>query len=80
MVQNKLYEAGRFVLVAPAANSPVHQAATAYRQHLRDEGCVSFEALSLEAVIAAIGSSGGTRIAQRLFDRYANFSELDRFI
>ena len=80
MVQNKLYDTGRFVLIAPAANSPVHRAAATYRRHLVEDGCVSFDSITLETVIGAIGAAGERQFAERLFERYADFSELDRFI
>lgn len=80
MLQRGLYDAGRFVFVAPAANRPAQQAARFYQRHLAKNPTVLFEIIDLETLITTIGSAGAPEIASNLFDRYANFSELDQFI
>ncbi len=80
MVQNDLYKSGRFVLIAPAANSPVQRAAETYRKQLADNPPIPFEAIALEKIIAVIRSVGAKKLADRLYERYVDFAGLDRFI
>jgi hypothetical protein len=75
MVQNGLYSNGRFIIIAPAFNTQVAQAVRLYREHLADEPFVTFEAFTLETVIA-----GAADIATLLHDRYTNFDPVDALI
>jgi hypothetical protein len=80
MRQRGLYDAGRFVFIAPAANRPAQQAARFYQRHLAENPLVPFEIIDLETIITTLGAAGAPEIASRLFERYADFSELERFI
>jgi hypothetical protein len=81
MVMNGLYSAGRFMVVAPAFNTHVWDAVARYRNHLvQDGGVVAFDAITFEAMIAAIRKSGAKEIAALLHERYCDFSPLDALI
>jgi hypothetical protein len=81
MVMNGLYSAGRFMVVAPAFNSRVWDAIARYRTHLIQDGAiVSFDAVTLENVVAAIRKAGAKETASLLHERYCDFSPLDALI
>jgi len=80
MVRNGLYSGGRFIVIAPRFNAQVAHAVQRYRQHLVDEPLVSFDALSLEAVVTAVRRGGATETADLLHDRYCNFDPVDALI
>jgi hypothetical protein len=80
MVQNGLYSAGRFIVIAPAFNTQVADAVRQYRGHLSNEGPVSFDAVPLESVVAAIRRAGAVEVAELLHDRYCNFDPVDALI
>lgn len=76
MVQQGLYEQGRFIVIAPALNRECQNAVRVYESHLsqsaRDD--VAFQSVSLEQVVTAIGEGGAQLIADRLTERYLDFS------
>lgn len=81
MVQNGLYSAGRFIVVAPALNSRVWSAVAQFNSHLlRDDPVVTFDAITLESVIAAIRKAGAKETASLLHERYCDFAALDALI
>ena len=81
MVQNGLYSAGRFMVVAPALNAHIWDAIAQYRSHLiTDDPVVTFDAITLESVIAAIGKAGAKETASLLHERYCDFAPLDALI
>ena len=81
MVQNGLYSAGRFVVVAPALNNRVWSAVAQFRSHLVvDDPVVTFDALKLESVIVAIRKAGAKETAELLFERYVDMESLNALI
>lgn len=81
MVQNGLYSAGRFMVVAPALNTRVWDAVAQFRSHLiTDDPVVTFDAITLESVISAIGKAGAKETASLLHERYVDFASLDTLI
>jgi hypothetical protein len=81
MVENGLYSAGRFIVIAPSFNSPVQHAIHLYRQQLMDgPTTVSFDAIPLEHVVAAIKRAGANEIAALLYERYCDWGPLDALI
>jgi hypothetical protein len=81
MVMNGLYSAGRFMVVAPALNAHVWDAVAKFRSHLvEDRPVVTFDAITLESVVAAIGRAGAKETASSLQERYCNFSSLEALI
>ncbi|MFG1295789.1 PGN_0703 family putative restriction endonuclease [Xanthobacter variabilis] len=70
-----------FVVIAPAGNRDVWNAVDLYRTMLADRtDSVPFMALTLEAVIAAIGETGDPDLAARLHERYTDFTPVHRLI
>jgi hypothetical protein len=81
MIMNGLYSAGRFMVVAPALNRRVWDAVAQFRNHLIDDGAVvTFDAITLEILVAAIRKAGAKDIASLLHERYCDFSPLDALI
>jgi predicted protein tyrosine phosphatase len=81
MVENGLYSAGRFLVIAPSFNSQVQHAIHLYRQQLNDApASVGFDAIPLENVVAAIKRAGAPEIATLLHERYCDYSALDTLI
>lgn len=81
MVQNGLYSAGRFIVVAPALNGRVWNAVAQFQSHLLvDDPVVTFDAITLESVIEAIRKAGAKETASLLHERYVDFSPLDALI
>lgn len=81
MVQNGLYSAGRFMVVAPALNSRVWSAVAQFNSHLvTDDPVVTFDAVTLECVIMAIRKAGAKETASLLYERYCDFAPLDALI
>jgi len=80
MVQNGLYDAGRFVLIAPGFNTQVVTAARRYEQHLLTEPSVPFRLVLLEELISAISWAGASNVGALLYDRFLNFDPVDSLI
>jgi hypothetical protein len=80
MLQNALYSEGRFAVFAPSHNSHVFDAVSLYRQHLKDDGPVSFDAIPLESMVKAIQRAGARDLAATLNERYLDFSPLEELI
>lgn len=81
MVKNGLYCAGRFMVVAPALNAHVWDAVAHFRSHLiQDNPVVTFDAVTIENVVAAIRKAGAKDTASLLHERYCDFSSLDALI
>jgi len=81
MVANGVHSAGRFLVIAPSFNSQVQHAIHLYRQQLIDgPATISFDAIPLENVVAAIKRAGANEIAALLHERYCDFSALDALI
>ena len=81
MVQNGLYTAGRFMVVAPALNTRVWDAVAQFNSHLiTDDPVVTFDAVTLECVIMAIRKAGAKETASLLYERYCDFAPLDALI
>jgi hypothetical protein len=81
MVQNKLYGAGRFIVIAPSLNGQAQHAIYLYRQHLiNSPATVGFEAVPLENFVAAIKRAGATETATLLHERYCDYGPLDALI
>ncbi|MFG1243890.1 hypothetical protein V5F31_16060 [Xanthobacter sp. V7C-4] len=70
-----------FVVIAPAGNRDAWNAVDRYRSMLTEQGDgVPFIALTLEAVISAIGETGDPDLAARLHERYTDFTPVHRLI
>lgn len=75
LVANGLYDAGRFVLIAPKLNNDVQRGASAYHKHLADlSGPVSFVNLTLEDAAEALKAAGEPAIAHAFVRRYLDFA------
>ena len=75
LVTSGLYDAGAFVLVAPALNTEVQRAATAYHQHLADRpDHTRFVNMTLGTFINNQRHAGAAEEAQALYDRYLDFT------
>ncbi len=79
MIANGLYDEGYLVMIAPALNYHVQDAAEAYQTHLREpeDGRVRFVNLTLEDVIETIRLSDQAH-ADALHRRYCDFWLVDR--
>ena len=81
LIINGLYSAGRFMVVAPALNAKVWDAVARYKSHLiADDPMVTFDAITLESVVAAIRKAGAKEIASLIHERYCEFGALDTLI
>ena len=78
MIDNGLYDEGYLVMIAPALNYHVQDAAEAYHAHLREpeDGKVRFVNLTLEDVIETIRLSDQAH-AEALHRRYCDFWLVD---
>jgi hypothetical protein len=78
MIGNGLYDEGYLVVIAPALNYHVQDAAEAYQAHLREpeDGKVRFVNLTLEDVIEVIRLSDPAH-ADALHRRYCDFWRVD---
>ena len=75
LVASGLYDAGVFVLVAPALNAEVQRAATLYQRHLADgPDRTRFINLSLGSFINDLRHAGAAEEAQALHERYLDFT------
>jgi hypothetical protein len=82
MVGNGLYESGRFVLIYPKQNHHCDSAAKLYqRECISPDPAVSgFQAVTLEACLAAYKAIGDEDMAQDLYERYLDFSKIEAVI
>lgn len=80
MMANGLYSTGRFVLLAPALNTAVQDAAAQYRAHLRPDGSIPFDVITFEQFIATMKKAGDAETADKLFDRYCNWEPIDALV
>ena len=80
MHQQRLYDEGRLMVIAPALNHLVQTAVSTYRAHLAEPRPeqVGFVGLTLEAVITAIGRAGAPDYARALYFRYLDWWAVDR--
>lgn len=81
-VARRLYAEAHFVLLAPRQNARFATAQERYTVFLADpeSGSVPFHYVELEDVIAAFAASGDAHYATLLFERYCDWSQLDRLI
>ena len=79
MIDNGLYDEGFLVVIAPALNYHVQDAAEVYQAQLREreDGKVRFVNLTLEGVIETIRLSDPAH-AEALHHRYCDFWLVDR--
>ena len=82
MVGNGLYESGRFVLIYPKQNHHCDSAAKLYQQECisPDPAVSGFQAVTLEACLAAYKAIGDEDMAQDLYERYLDFSKIEAVI
>lgn len=80
MVKNGLYSTGRFIVIAPALNRSAQDALAKYRQHLRPDGPIAFDAITFNTIIAAIHRAGARDIAALLHERYIEFGDVDALV
>jgi hypothetical protein len=80
MLENGLYEAGQFIVIAPAFNGPAQSAFELYQRHLVESPSVEFTAVTFEAVVTAIRRSGAAEIAELLYERYCDFGPVDALV
>lgn len=73
--EQRLFDGGRFVVIAPNCNDEVARMVDGYRQQLSPDHrqVLSFDSLSLEAFVQAICGAGELELAKALDDRYTNF-------
>lgn len=78
MIQQDEFDAGQFIVVAPAANEPLFAACKRYESLLGDPQpkAVGFEHINLERVIRAVSEAGESAYADRLFRRYCDFERI----
>jgi hypothetical protein len=78
MIDNGLYDEGSLVVIAPALNYHVQDAAEAYQAHLREpeDGKARFVNVTLEDVIEVIRLSDPSH-AEALHHRYCDFWLVD---
>lgn len=81
LITNGLYDRGVFVCLAPRLNDPVQRACAMYQARLaaREDVC-SFEAVTLEEIIATIRGAGGAQFADALHERYCDFTPVHQLI
>jgi hypothetical protein len=76
IVQNGLYDEGRFILLAPKLNNNVQRAALTYARALAPvtRGQVAFINLTLEDAIETLGQTGAPGPAAAIEERYLDFT------
>lgn len=81
LITNRIFDRGVFVCLAPKLNDHVQRGCRIYGAELaaRDNVC-SFEAVTLEDVIAAIREAGGVEFAKALDERYCDFSPVHQLL
>lgn len=79
MIDNDLFDAGQFIVIAPAASRSVANACTTYQEQLAPhrDGLVRFDVVALEQVIEAMAGAGEETYAQALHTRYCDFSRIE---
>ncbi len=79
MLERGLYDEGRVVVVAPAANRECQIALTRYAAQLTtaEPAAARFEVLTLEALVAALAATGLERHAGLLVERYLDFAPVE---
>ncbi|WP_224549416.1 PGN_0703 family putative restriction endonuclease [Mesorhizobium sp. CA16] len=72
------FDRGAFVIVSPSFNHEMSTAIDAYRGHLAPScaDTLPFSAVSLETIVTAISDGGDTDLADKLRERYLDFSPL----
>ncbi len=80
MLANGLYEDGRLLVIAPLLNTECQTALARYRAELisDDPAKTRFQAITLEEFTTALGHAGADTIADRVTDRYLNFTPVYR--
>ncbi len=80
MLERGLYEDGRLLVIAPALNTECQTALARYQAELisNDPAETRFQAITLEELTAALGHAGADTIADRVTDRYLNFTPVHR--
>lgn len=73
--EQRLFDRGRFIVIAPTMNHEIQSALEAYQAHLdpAHRGLLPFKVVSLEAVVAAICDAGELELARLLDERYLDF-------
>ncbi len=80
MLKNGLYDSGRFVVVAPRFNNQVQNALAIYRHEVKDDAAVTFDDITLEAVIETLRKVGVEETYRALFERYCDYEPLTDLI
>ncbi|MGE0047297.1 MAG: hypothetical protein AB7T08_16200, partial [Hyphomonadaceae bacterium] len=75
MVDCGLYDAGRYLLIAPRQNNDVQRAARRYAKRvIEDPSKVEFSSVTLEDVVEALRGAGAQGHARALHERYCDFT------
>lgn len=76
LLQHGRYERGRLLVIAPAENRECQHALALYSEHLvaADPAVTSFQTVTLEQVVAALGDAGADHLAAALHARYLDFA------
>lgn len=82
MIENGLYQSGRFIVIYPRQNNLCAGAMHAYQSHLvSDDPAVSgFQAVTLDHCIEAFRAIGDADMATALHNRYLDFERVERVI
>jgi hypothetical protein len=81
LVDNGLYDDGRFIVLAPKLNNDVQRAAIAYRKHLAaSPSAVSFLNITLEEAADALRATGEVEYARAFVERYLDFGPVHALI
>jgi hypothetical protein len=81
MVDNGLYDAGVFVVIAPSLNNQVQRAAALYTDQLAaDETKVTFHNITLESFVTTMRGAGCEDEALWLTERYLDFGPVHALI
>jgi hypothetical protein len=76
-----LYDAGRFILIAPRLNADVQRSAADYQRHLAEpEDLAGFMNVTLEDVIDHLRTAGAETEADALHHRYVDFSSVHALV
>lgn len=76
------FSEGRFLVVAPALNSPLQAGISLYASKLvpPSDAQVSFSSISLEEMINLLSQCGQRGYAKMLFERYVDWEKIDQVI
>jgi hypothetical protein len=81
LVENELYDAGAFVLLAPRLNNDVQRAAIAYRKQLAPAaGGMAFINTTLDDAADALAAAGDGAYALAFIERYLDFAPVHALI